>query len=45
MGEIETSDVHTGVKHLDELLFGGARWTEGADDLGLPLADVCLFDD
>jgi hypothetical protein len=34
VGEVEASDVHTGVDHLDELLNLVAGWAEGANNLG-----------
>lgn len=35
MGEVETSDCHTGVEHLEDLIFGAARRSDRAEDFGL----------
>lgn len=35
VGEVQTSNVHTGIKHLDEHLGVPASGSESADNLGL----------
>ena len=45
MGEVETSDVHASVKHLDEHVDVPAGGSEGADNLGLAEAEVNLLED
>ena len=42
--EVETSDVHTSVKHLDEHLNIPASWSEGANDLSLACGKIDLLE-
>ena len=43
--EVETSDVHAGVEHLDEHVGLPAGGSERADDLGLARGEVDLLED
>lgn len=45
VGEIEASNVHSGVEHFDEHFDVPAGRSEGADNLGLAFAEVDLFKD
>jgi hypothetical protein len=38
--EVETGDIHAGIEHLDEHIGVPAGRAQGANDLGLALAEV-----
>lgn len=40
MGEVETSDGHTGVEHFENLLFRAARRSDRAEDFSLSLGVI-----
>jgi len=44
MREVETSDIHTSVKHLDEHVNIPASWSEGANDLSLACGKIDLLE-
>lgn len=43
--EVKSGNVHASVEHLDEHVGVPAGGSEGANDLGLPLAKVDLLED
>ena len=43
--EVETSDIHASVEHLDKHVSVPASRAEGADDLGLTLGELDLLKD
>ena len=45
VGEVETGDVHAGVKHLHEHVHVPAGGSEGADNLRLALVHIDLLKD
>jgi hypothetical protein len=45
LGEVETSNVHAGINHLDDLVNIIAGLAEGADDLRATLGNVDSFED
>ena len=45
MREVETSNIHASVEHLDEHIGVPACWSEGANDLGLAIGELNLLED
>jgi len=45
MREVETSDIHASIKHLDKHVYVPACGSQGADDFGLTLAELDLLKD
>jgi len=43
--EVETSDVHAGIEHFNEILDIPALWTKGANNFGLSRVGVDALED
>jgi hypothetical protein len=45
MREVESGDIHTGIKHFDETVDIPTGGSKGADDLGFALLNISGFED